>query len=89
VRSSLGRKELARVRLESHHRWRQIARARSTGDARQQRLMAAVNAVEIADRQRAWHTIGRARSAAINLHKKAVDAMRKRRRSIRSSDASS
>ena len=38
------------------------------GDPRQQRLVATVNAVEIADRQGAWHTIGRARSTAINLH---------------------
>jgi hypothetical protein len=38
------------MRLESHHGRHQVVRARSGGDARQQRLMAAVNAVEIADR---------------------------------------
>lgn len=56
-RRSLGRKELARMGLESHHGRHQFVRVRSGSDARQQRLMAAVNAVEIANRQRARHTI--------------------------------
>jgi len=39
--------------------------------------MAAVNAIEIADSQRAWRTIGQVRRAAGNLHKDADDAVRK------------
>lgn len=76
-RRALGRKEFARMRLETHHSRYQTACASGGDDAAQQRLMAAVNTVEIADRQGARNAVGRARSAAINLHKNAVDAMRK------------
>jgi len=48
-----------------------------------------MNAIEIADRQRARRTIGPVRRAASYLHKNADDAVRKRPWSIRLSAASS
>ena len=65
------------MRLKGHHRCNQAARARRSHDARQQLLVAAMNAVKISDRQGARHAIGGAWGAAMNLHKQRVDAMRK------------
>jgi hypothetical protein len=41
------------MRLEGHHAHGQIARARGLADTGEQRLVAAVDTVEVADRQRA------------------------------------
>ena len=52
-RPGLGGEEVARVRLEGQHARRHAAVARLVDQQRQHRLVAAVHAVEVADRQRA------------------------------------
>jgi hypothetical protein len=62
------REQLARMRLERHHRRAQAVPTRGGNQLRQQRLVPAVNAVEIANRQRHRHAIAAARDAAKDLH---------------------
>ena len=53
----VGREEFARMRLERHDGRRDAARPRRFDHSRQQRLMSAVHAVEVADRQCTWHAV--------------------------------
>jgi hypothetical protein len=56
------------MRLEGHHRRAQAVPASGRHQLRQQRLVTAVDAVEVADRQRHRHAIAAARDAAKDLH---------------------
>lgn len=58
--------EFARVRLERHHAHGQAARVRCRAHAREQGLVAAMDTVEVADRQRA-------RGAALGVGQAAED----------------
>jgi hypothetical protein len=67
-RGAIGREEFARMRLERHDGGDDAACLRGGGDARQQRLVSPMHAVEIADRQCTRDAFSRTRNSAENLH---------------------
>src|SRR5207244_2966661 len=64
-RAGIGDEELARMGLEGERDQRRIERARLLFGLRQQRLMAAVNAVEVAHRNHATGPFGRHRRPVV------------------------
>jgi hypothetical protein len=68
-RRLIGREELARVRLERHHRREQAACPRGLHDLGQQRPMPAVNAIEVSDRQRTGLPVGGTGNASDDVHR--------------------
>ena len=83
-RRAVGGEEFARMRLERHHGRGDSACTRRRDDARQQRLMAAMHAVEVADRQRAGNALARPRNSAEHLHVRGTCFRRRQPESIRS-----
>ena len=63
------RKEFTRMRLEGHHRGLHAQIRRGLADARQQRSMAEVHAIKIADRERARAARFGVGESAKNLHR--------------------